>query len=486
MSVIGQESGWFTSSHIGDNTARVWIDMMFKTLPPEMVEMARACALPAHFDVPLFILLTGKSEAQALAFLSTLTSAELITPHAQSSYVFHKVARDYLRESWHAPKRHEQFQTLAHRLGGYYLMLTYEQILSLNGPDRKGRMEALDKLYPNVEAAWENILATQNLTMVCDYASMMDIYHAQRAMWTANVDWLRHGIEACIRQKDAEGHAALQNSLGVTYMQLTTGDEVENTQKAITSYQEALTVYTSKSAPLDYAMVQNNLGNAYARLPVTGDLDHLQQAIACYTEAARHWTVEAAPISHAMVQNNLGNAYVALTAGDRSRNLQRAIECYTQSLGIYTAMSTSPGYAELQFKLGKSYAALPRGWQAEKRSANLRRAIACYKAVLSVYTMHNAPLDYAETQIELGNVYMQLSDDDPVENLHQAIACYKKALSVWLKNMTGAASLQPIIVQEKLTSAYLDLARLYLKQGKVDRIQALYREIKQLYAHDQQ
>ena len=146
--------------------------------------------------------------------------------------------------------------------------------------------------------------------------------------------------------------------------------------------------------------------------------------------------------------------------------------------------STSPGYAELQFKLGKSYAALPGGWQAEKRSANLRRAIACYKAVLTVYTVQDAPLDYAETQIELGNVYMQLSDDDQVENLHQAIACYKEALNVWLRDVTASGFLQPVIVQEKLTSAYLDLARLYLKQGKVDRIQALYQEIKKFYSYD--
>jgi tetratricopeptide (TPR) repeat protein len=484
MSALGQDTGWFISGSMGENTAYVWVDMMFKALPPEMVEMARACALPAHFDMRLFILLTGKGETEAIAFLSTLVAAEMVASHGQSSYVYHKAARDYLRASWRAPERRDEFERLAHRLGGYYLMLAYEQVLSLNGPDRKGVLEALDKLYPNVEAAWESILATQNWAMVCNYASLMDVYHAQRAQWAVNVTWLQRGIAACIRQDNRESRAALQNSLGVSYMQLTTGDEVENTREAITCYQDALKVYTPKTAPMDYAMVQNNLGNAYARLPSTGEPASVQHAIACYTEASRHWTMEAAPVSHAMVQNNLGNAYATLTSGDRKHNLQRAIECYTQSLQVYTAMSTSPGYAELQFKLGKSYAALPGGWQAEKRSANLRRAIACYKAVLTVYTVQDAPLDYAETQIELGNVYMQLSDDDQVENLHQAIACYKEALNVWLRDVTASGFLQPVIVQEKLTSAYLDLARLYLKQGKVDRIQALYQEIKKFYSYD--
>ena len=116
---------------------------------------------------------------------------------------------------------------------------------------------------------------------------------------------------------------------------------------------------------------------------------------------------------------------------------------------------------------------------------NLRRAIACYKAVLTVYTREHAPFDYAQTQIELGNIYMQLKDGDPAENLKDAIVCYKEALRFWIRDVSSIGSLQPAIAQEKLTSAYLDLARLYVKQGRIEHVHALYQEIRQLYADEE-
>ncbi len=164
--------------------------------------------------------------------------------------------------------------------------------------------------------------------------------------------------------------------------------------------------------------------------------------------------------------------------------MQKAIECYQKALKVYAATPSSGGYAELQLKLGKTYAALPGGWHAEKRSVHLRRAIDCYKAVLTVYTRESAPFDYAQTHVELGNIYMQLKDGDQEENLQAAIACYQEALRCWLKDIPSVGSPYPLIAQEKMTSACLDLAHLYIKQGRIERIQGLYQEIRQLYADE--
>ena len=70
MSLIGHGLGWFGAGGYGEEAIHVWVDMTLKALPPEVAEAARICALPAQFDMRLFILLTGKDEAEAVVTLS--------------------------------------------------------------------------------------------------------------------------------------------------------------------------------------------------------------------------------------------------------------------------------------------------------------------------------------------------------------------------------------------------------------------------------
>ena len=489
MSLIGYGSGWFGAGGHSDAAVRVWVEMALEALPPEVAEAARICALPAQFDMRLFVLLSGRNETEAIISLSQLVDAELAMPQPPSSYVFHKAVRQYLLNTWRTRKHWEHFEVLTERMAGYYLTLAYEQILRLQGPEYSVALEMLDRLYPNLQAAWEGALATGNWTFVRDFAALMDVYHTQREYWTQSILWLDEAIAACQHLNDRETQAALFNSLGVAYIQLPEGAEIENTHRAIAAYNEAREIYTPKSAPAEHAMVQNNLGNAYTRLLMNGDSANARRAIACYAEAARFWTPEAHPLSHAMVQNNLGNAYVALAEGEPGGNAQKATTCYQTALKMYIAVRdgahASATHAGGHLKLGASYAALPGGWQAEKRSVNLRRVIARYKAILTVYTLERTPFDHAETQIELGNIYMQLKDGNLVENMQDAIACYREALRFWLRDVGSIGALQPAIAQEKLTSAYLDLARLYVKLGHTEHVHALYQEIRQLYADDE-
>ncbi len=51
--------------------------------------------------------------------------------------------------------------------------------------------------------------------------------------------------------------------LGLAYGDRIRGDKAENLERAISSYEQALTVYTPTDLPVDWALTQNNLGNAY-------------------------------------------------------------------------------------------------------------------------------------------------------------------------------------------------------------------------------
>ena len=244
MSLIGHGSGWFGAGGYGEEAIRVWVDMTLRALPPEVAEAARICALPAQFDMRLFILLSGKNEAEAVASLSQLVAVELARPQTSTSYVFHKAVRQYLLNLWRTRENWERFEALTNAWRS--TSLAYEQVLRLQGPEYAEALDGLDKLYPNVQAAWEGALVTGKWAFVRDFAALMDIYHTQRKRWTQNILWLEQAIAACAHLGDRTTQAALYNSLGVSYIQLPEGDEVKNTHKAIAAYQEALKIYTPK------------------------------------------------------------------------------------------------------------------------------------------------------------------------------------------------------------------------------------------------
>ena len=158
MSLIGHGSGWFGAGGYGEEAIRVWVDMTLRALPPEVAEAARICALPAQFDMRLFILLSGKNEAEAIASLSQLVAVELARPQTSTSYVFHKAVRQYLLNLWRTRENWERFEALTQRMAGYYLTLAYEQVLRLQGPEYAEALDGLDKLYPKEREARRSIV----------------------------------------------------------------------------------------------------------------------------------------------------------------------------------------------------------------------------------------------------------------------------------------------------------------------------------------
>ena len=244
--------------------------------------------------------------------------------------------------------------------------------------------------------------------------------------------------------------ASLQVWLGNAYQDRMRGNRAENLHQAIRCYEEALTVYTPETAPLDYAMTQNNLGTAYSGLPTGDRADNLAYAIQCYQEALRFRTPEAAPLDYAMTQNNLGEVYRSLPTGDRAGNLARAIHCYQEALRFWTPETDPLRYGGTQNNLGLAYADLPTG----DRAANLARAIECYQEALRFRAPETAPFDYAMTQNNLGEAYRNLPIGDRAANLARAIECYQEALRF---RAPETAPFDYAMTQNNLGNAYADL-----------------------------
>jgi len=75
---------------------------------------------------------------------------------------------------------------------------------------------------------------------------------------------------------------------------------------AISSYEEALKVYTIDRFPMDYAMTHNNLGYAYRVLAeVEEKSENCKKAISSFEEALKVYTIDRFPMQYAIIRNNL-------------------------------------------------------------------------------------------------------------------------------------------------------------------------------------
>lgn len=228
-------------------------------------------------------------------------------------------------------------------------------------------------------------------------------------------------------------YANIQLNLGVTYMQLTTGNIAKNVEHALTCFQASSHFWTPQTGIDEYLRLQSNLGAVY-NLRLTGDRTaNLTQAIACFQEVLRFWTPEMARLDYARAQMHLGHTYNNLPTKNRTDNLERAITCYEEALHCLSPGEMPLDYARAQTGLGNAccYLAANINLTGKNRAAKLKRAIPCYQAALRICSPQTMPVEYADVQSNLGGAYTEYSKlivEDRIVNMERAIACYKEAL----------------------------------------------------------
>ncbi|AOW99920.1 hypothetical protein BJP34_11075 [Moorena producens PAL-8-15-08-1] len=223
--------------------------------------------------------------------------------------------------------------------------------------------------------------------------------------------------------------ASTQTNLGAAYRGRIRGDRALNLELAIEAFQLALSVRTKSDLPQDWATTQNNLGNAYL-YRIRGDRAlNLELAIEAFQQALSVRTKEDLPQDWASTQTNLGNAYLYRIHDDRPLNLEKAIEANHLALSVHTKQNFPIQWAITQNNLGVAYRERIRG----DRALNLELAIEAFKLALSIRTKQNFRIDWATTQNNLGNAYLSRIRDDKALNVEKAIVAFKLALSVYTK-----------------------------------------------------
>jgi CHAT domain-containing protein/tetratricopeptide (TPR) repeat protein len=213
--------------------------------------------------------------------------------------------------------------------------------------------------------------------------------------------------------------STIQNDLGLAY------GRVNDLEKAVACFAEALHFFKAETVPLEYAYTQQSLGKTYYYLRMGDRVANRKKAIDHFNEALRMFTPGAAPNDYAETLAYLGVAYFELAQSNIGDNLERAIDCFQKALP-YTRPGSSPeGYARLQFNLGEAFRKLP----TDDRDQNLQRAIKHYQEALRFLRPNSFPILYGKTQSGLGTAYRH-STGVGVDHLARAIQCFQEALGV--------------------------------------------------------
>jgi tetratricopeptide (TPR) repeat protein len=224
--------------------------------------------------------------------------------------------------------------------------------------------------------------------------------------------------------------ASTQHNLASVYLLKGVRGEHSALDKAIKTYEDALTVHTKDTAPIGWAMTQNNLANVYQIKGERGEDGALDKAIQAYESALTIYTKDTAPMDWAMTQNNLANVYS--TKGERGEDgaLDKAVQAYEDALTIYTKDNAPMDWAMTQNNLANVY----RLKGKRGNDGALGKAIQAYEDALNIFTKDAAPIHWATTQNNLAIVYQITGERGEDGALDKAMLAYKDALTVRTKD----------------------------------------------------
>ena len=307
-------------------------------------------------------------------------------------------------------------------------------------PNRKAYRDFLNKLLQtirrtNCKRQVVERLLKANLDKLDD-----NIAQVLRSWATAN---LSH-----VKPEEAQRIAEDIGNFSFLVQQFPLGSKDNHLEIAITGYEVAVTVFTRKAFPEQWATIQNNLGEAY-RNRIRGDkLQNLEKAVEVLQDALRY-TPDKFPEIRAAIQNNLGLAY-----RDQGQT-EQAISVHNKALKFYSIQGLSAKWADTQNYLGNAYSDQGQIGEAEAMEAyenalkvcipetekwaeiknnlaveyckkgQIDQAIASYQDNLTVYTRDKFPERWAVTQYNLGHAY---SEGGQIDN---AITSFQSALKVY-------------------------------------------------------
>ena len=124
----------------------------------------------------------------------------------------------------------------------------------------------------------------------------------------------QQALEVFTSKSHPQEYAILHNNIAIAYLSMTSHVGRDDLKQAIAvqTFEQALESIALIDHPSEYAMLQNNLGNALQYLPSTHPLENLQRAVTAYDEALKVRTPRDTPLAYAHTIANRANAILQL------------------------------------------------------------------------------------------------------------------------------------------------------------------------------
>jgi tetratricopeptide (TPR) repeat protein len=220
-------------------------------------------------------------------------------------------------------------------------------------------------------------------------------------------------------------------------------------EEALTAFQNVLQVFTRKSAPTEWAETQSHLGIVLKEQALTKEKREeryplLEEALTAFQAALSVWTQKSVPTEWAETQSHLGIVLKeqALTKEKREERyllLNQALISFQNALQVYTPQLVPNEWARTQSHLGivLKEQALTKEKQ-EERYPLLEEALTAFQNVLQVFTRESAPTEWAEIQSHLGIVLKEqaLTKEKQEERyplLEEALTAFQNVLQVFTR-----------------------------------------------------
>lgn len=239
--------------------------------------------------------------------------------------------------------------------------------------------------------------------------------------------------------------AHCNNNLGYAYLKRGLGHLSNDIEHAITAFLNTLSVFEQSNQPELWAMSNHYLATAYCNR-IEGNLENnVEFAINAFHEALSIHTEQSMPYNWAISQNGLGLAYEMRPKEHKAENIERSIEAFNNALKIYPEGSVD--WAMSITNLGNAHRVRVLGNRAE----NIDSAITLIEKTFKVLTQEKKPIDWANNRRALGLAYQDRINGDRAENIEKAIESYQQALLVQTKE---SMAMEWARTQNNLGNAY--------------------------------
>jgi tetratricopeptide (TPR) repeat protein len=276
---------------------------------------------------------------------------------------------------------------------------------------------------PDTRARMNLILGIANRTSGTELKSRDSLDLALAYFQRALNDWTRdrNPIEWAMTQRNIADTLSQQFGLGWNS---------ELLHPLMAAFQDALTVYQSRSDRLDLAHVHLGIASCYEVISrYEPGRNNVANAVEYYRKAVDEYDLRDYPDDWADAQLKLANALRVLSFWEGTKDIEQAIAANKEALKVYSKRYYPFSWAQAQGQLAQSLSQLG---QATSNPDDFRQSISLLRQVLDGYPRDQAPGEWSGLESTLGDALMALYDLDQKQGRDypgQALNAYRAALA---------------------------------------------------------